>query len=82
MACRCTANDRHRAHLAAEPRRTDAQVRQQMLAAVVDYHLSKVTLIHAVPESLHEVLVISASLTVGRALIMLGAVLVVGMGSL
>jgi len=53
---------------------------QQMLAAVVGYHLSKVTLIHAVPEHLREVPVISAALTIGRALVMLGAMLAVGMG--
>lgn len=53
---------------------------QQMLAAVVGYHLSEVTLIHAVPEHLREVPVISAALTVGRALVMLGAMLAVGMG--
>lgn len=53
---------------------------QQVLAAVIGYHLSKVTLIHAVPEHLREVPVISASITVGRALVMLGAMLAVGLG--
>ena len=53
---------------------------QQVLAAVVGYHLSKVTLIHAVPGHLREVPVISAALTLGRALVMLGAMLAVGLG--
>jgi hypothetical protein len=53
---------------------------QQLLAAVVGYHLSKVTLIHAVPEAQRSVPVISAALTLGRALIMVGAMLAVGLG--
>jgi|GEM_PF-6090385 len=53
---------------------------QQVLAAVVGYQLSKTTLIHAVPEPLREVPVISAALTVGRALVMLATMLAVGLG--
>ncbi|GAP66285.1 hypothetical protein MBSD_n1589 [Mizugakiibacter sediminis] len=53
---------------------------QQVLAALVGYQLSKVTLIHAVPEPMREVPVVSAALTVGRALVMLGAMLAVGLG--
>lgn len=50
------------------------------LAAVVGYQLSKTTLIHAVPEHLREVPAISAALTVGRAMVMLGVMLAVGLG--
>ncbi|UPG87010.1 putative holin [Luteibacter aegosomatis] len=53
---------------------------QQMLAAIVGYHLAKITLIHAVPERLREVPIISAALTLGRALVMAGAMLAVGLG--
>lgn len=53
---------------------------QQILAAVVGYQLSKATLIRAVPEHLREVPAISAALTLGRALVMLGAMLAVGLG--
>jgi hypothetical protein len=56
------------------------KVGQQMLAAIIGYHLAKITLIHAVPEHLREVPVISAALTIGRALVMLGAMLAVGLG--
>lgn len=53
---------------------------QQVLAAVVGYHLSKITIIAAVPEAMREQPMVSAALTLGRALVMLGAMLAVGMG--
>lgn len=56
------------------------KVGQQLLAAILGYHLAKITLIHAVPVRLREIPMVSAALTLGRAIVMAGAMLAVGLG--
>lgn len=53
---------------------------EAVLAGVVGYQLSKTTLIHAVPEYRRKEPTVSAALTLGRALVMLGMMLAVGLG--